>query len=56
MVTVMDWVSRCVLARELSNTVDSEFCVLAPEAFPARDIYNTDQGVQFATQKIPEQY
>ena len=50
----MDWVSRCVLAWELSNTLDSEFCVLALEAaleaHPAPDIFNTDQGSQFTAQ------
>ena len=54
LVALMDWVSRCVLAWELSNTLDSEFCVLALEAaleaFPAPDICNTDQGAQFTAQ------
>ena len=54
LVAVMDWVSRCVLAWELSNTLDSEFCVLALEealeAHPAPDIFNTDQGSQFTAQ------
>ena len=51
LVAVMDWASRCVLAWELSNTLDSEFCVLALEealeAHPAPEICNTDQGSQF---------
>ena len=54
LVAVMDWVSRSVLAWELSNTLDSEFCVLALEAalaaHPAPDIFNTDQGSQFTAQ------
>ncbi len=54
LVAVMDWVSRCVLAWELSNTLDSEFCVVALEealaAHPAPDIFNTDQGSQFTAQ------
>ena len=54
LVAVMDWVSRCVLAWELSNTLDSEFCVLALEealaAHPAPEIFNTDQGSQFTAQ------
>ena len=48
LVAMMDWASRCVLAWELSNTLDSEFCVLAVEealeAHPAPEIFNTDQG------------
>ncbi len=54
LVAVMDWVSRCVLAWELSNTLDSEFCVLtveeALEGHPAPEIFNTDQGSQFTAQ------
>ena len=29
LVAVMDWASRRVLAWELANTLDSEFCLLA---------------------------
>ena len=51
LVAVMDWASRSVLAWELSNTLDSEFCVAAVEAalaaHPAPEIFNTDQGSQF---------
>ena len=54
LVAVMDWASRCVLAWELSNTLDSEFCVLAVEealeVHPAPEIFNTDQGSQFTAQ------
>ena len=54
LVAVMDWASRCVLAWELSNTLDSEFCVLAVEealeAHPAPQMFNTDQGSQFTAQ------
>ena len=54
LVAVMDWASRCVLAWELSNTLDSEFCVLALEealeAHPLPEIFNTDQGSQFTAQ------
>ena len=54
LVAVMDWVSRCVLSWELSNTLDSEFCVLAVkqalEAHPVPEIFNTDQGSQFTAQ------
>ena len=54
LVAVMDWASRCVLAWELSNTLDSEFCVLALEealeVYPVPEIFNTDQGSQFTSQ------
>lgn len=47
---IMDWYSRYVLAWQLSNTLDSTFCIDALEQAlqlgrPA--IFNTDQGVQF---------
>jgi putative transposase len=47
----MDWFTRCVLAWELSNTMDVNFCVaaleqaLSPGQTP--EIFNTDQGSQF---------
>jgi putative transposase len=53
LVAVMDWFSRCVLAWELSNTLDANFCVaalreaLAGGREPA--IFNTDQGSQFTS-------
>lgn len=49
---VMDWYSRCVLSWELSNTMDTEFCVAALErALSAAqpDIFNTDQGSQYTS-------
>src|SRR2546430_17722332 len=49
----MDWASRAVLAWRLSNTMDSSFCVAAPQEALARfgtpDIFNTDQGSQFTS-------
>lgn len=46
----MDWFSRYVLAWQLSNTLDSAFCIDALRQAlqlgkPA--IFNSDQGVQF---------
>ena len=52
LVAVMDWYSRCVLAWELSNTLDASFCVRAlREALRDQrpDIFNTDQGAQFTS-------
>jgi putative transposase len=54
LVAVLDWHSRYVLAWELSNTLDSGFCVAALEAAlqaPRQpEIFNTDQGAQFTSQ------
>lgn len=54
LVAVMDWWSRYVLAWELSNTMDSEFCIRAWEGALAHGqtaplISNTDQGAQFTS-------
>jgi putative transposase len=54
LVAVMDWWSRYVLAWELSNTMEAEFCIRAWEravehAGRAPVISNTDQGSQFTS-------
>ena len=52
LVAVLDWHSRYVLSWELSNTLDSAFCVSALDAALARgrpEIFNTDQGSQFTS-------
>jgi putative transposase len=54
LVAVMDWWSRYVLAWEISNTLDSDFCIRAWERALAAgrrvpDIANTDQGAQFTS-------
>jgi putative transposase len=53
LVAVMDWHSRKVLSWKLSNTMDSDFCVLALEEalskYGSPDIFNTDQGSQFTS-------
>jgi putative transposase len=50
---VLDWHSRCVLAWELSNTLDASFCVRAVQRAIDRhgppEIFNTDQGCQFTS-------
>jgi putative transposase len=57
LVAVLDWYSRYVLAWELSNTLETAFCLAAldralaqatPQATPS--IFNSDQGVQFTSQ------
>jgi putative transposase len=50
LVAILDWFSRYVLAWQLSNTLDGQFCLDALRQSLRRgqpDIFNTDQGVQF---------
>jgi putative transposase len=52
LVAILDWYSRYVVAWQLSNTLDTDFCLAALEnaleqATPP--IFNTDQGVQFTS-------
>jgi putative transposase len=50
LVAIIDWISRCVLAWELSNTMDVGFCITTlTKALAAAkpDIFNSDQGAQF---------
>lgn len=58
LVAVMDWWSRYVLAWELSNSLDSEFCIRAwtraLEAGRCPLISNTDQGCQFTSEEYLE--
>src|SRR5205809_3684004 len=54
LVAVMDWWSRYVLAWELSNTQEAEFCIRAWEQALAHSgqaplVSNTDQGSQFTS-------
>ena len=59
LVAVMDWWSRYVLAWEISNTLESEFCIRAWERAleagrKAPGISNTDQGSQFTSEAYIE--
>lgn len=58
LVAVMDWYSRYVLSWELSNSMESRFCVKALQTaldqFGKPDIFNTDQGVQFTSEAFVE--
>ena len=48
----MDWFSRFVLSWELSNTMETGFCLSALEAafrFGQPEIWNSDQGSQFTS-------
>jgi putative transposase len=53
LVAVMDWFSRYVLSWEVSNSLDTFFCVSALEKALARntpEIFNSDQGSQFTSE------
>lgn len=53
LVAIMDWHSRAVLSWNVSNTMDTAFCIEALEKalykYGAPDIFNTDQGSQFTS-------
>ena len=52
LVAIIDWYSRFVLSWQLSNTLDTTFCLQALEdalAIATPDIFNTDQGSQFTS-------
>lgn len=52
LVAIMDWYSRYVLAWELSNSLESSFCVAALERALLKaqpEIFNSDQGSQFTS-------
>ena len=49
---IMDWYSRYVLAWQLSNLLDADFCLEALKRALCKtkpEIFNTDQGVQFTS-------
>ena len=53
LVAILDWYSRYVLAWQLSNTLDGDFCRQTLRQALTRgqpEIFNTDQGVQFTAQ------
>ena len=54
LVAIMDWQSRAVLAWEVSNSMDTEFCIRALQRAFERTgrkpkVFNTDQGSQFTS-------
>jgi putative transposase len=55
LVAIIDWYSRKVLAWRVSNTMDAGFCVdcltAALKQYGTPDIFNTDQGSQFTSDK-----
>jgi putative transposase len=54
LVAIIDWHSRKVLSWQLSNTMDTYFCLEALEEalqkYDKPDIFNTDQGSQFTSE------
>lgn len=55
LVAVIDWYSRFVLSWKLSNTLDMEFCLTALNkalSIGKPDIFNSDQGSQFTSEKF----
>jgi putative transposase len=53
LMAIIDWFSRFVLAWELSNSLESSFCISALERalqqHASPEIFNTDQGAQFTS-------
>lgn len=52
LVAIMDWYSRYVLAWELSNSLEAQFCLDAMDkalAISQPEIFNSDQGAQFTS-------
>jgi putative transposase len=52
LVAIMDWFSRFVLSWELSNTMETGFCLAALDSafhFGQPQIWNSDQGSQFTS-------
>lgn len=57
LVAIMDWYSRFVIAWQLSNSLESSFCVetlLAALEQGKPEIFNTDQGAQFTARTFTE--
>jgi putative transposase len=58
LVAIIDWYSRKVLSWELSNTMETEFCISALERairlHGVPEIFNTDQGSQFTSESFTD--
>lgn len=56
LVAVMDWFSRKVLSWRVSTSMDTSFCIDALEEaienYGSPEIFNTDQGSQFASEEF----
>lgn len=52
LVAVIDWYSRYVVSWQISNTMETSFCIAALQAALSKgqpEIFNTDQGSQFTS-------
>lgn len=57
LVAILDWFSRYVLAWELSNTMETNFCISALEnafGYGHPEIFNSDQGAQFTSKNFTQ--
>ena len=58
LVAIIDWHSRYVLSWEVSNSMETSFCVKALEraiaCFGKPEIFNSDQGSQFTSTEFTE--
>lgn len=58
LVAIMDWHSRKVLSWQLSNTLDTDFCIEALDdaitKFGKPEIFNSDQGCQFTSEAFTQ--
>ena len=57
LVAIMDWYSRYVISWQISNTMDTDFCLVALEqalSVGKPTIFNTDQGSQFTSLDFTE--
>ena len=57
LVAIIDWFSRYVLAWQLSNTLETDFCLVALEQalkIGQPIIFNTDQGSQFTSHQFTD--
>jgi len=57
LVAIIDWYSRYVLAWELANTLDADFCLRALDKallISQPEIFNSDQGSQSRSDEFTE--
>jgi putative transposase len=58
LVAIIDWHSRYVLSWEVSNSMESSFCIKAIERaiskYGTPEIFNSDQGAQFTDHRFTE--
>jgi putative transposase len=55
MVAILDWFSRYVVSWQLSNSLDTSFCLTALDEALAKgkpEVFNSDQGSQFTSREF----